>query len=176
MIKYSAEIYDFELSIGDEDTSWIKLQPEESFDLLAREGGGGVFVSYGSFELEERPVLFASSEGQAGKIANNLTELISTFVEIPYWYDLLKFSDGGSLSEMRKSAVYLEAEYNEDNPDLQEYKKIISNKLGLDLFSDPIAQLHSCVGDTSCTLVSPDGWKYESLFGQFKTTDNKFWS
>ncbi|MFJ8963714.1 hypothetical protein ACIRG5_30425 [Lentzea sp. NPDC102401] len=40
-----------------------------------------------------RPVLYASSEGQAGLIANNLREAVELVVGLPCWHDCLTFAD-----------------------------------------------------------------------------------
>jgi hypothetical protein len=55
---------------------------------------------YGTGDREQLPILYVTSEGQAGTIAPHLTALLGTFVGAPYWQDLLKFSGGGDLGEM----------------------------------------------------------------------------
>ncbi|WP_413113575.1 hypothetical protein [Thaumasiovibrio sp. DFM-14] len=187
MIKYSelqlvdiadalGELFDFELGQANDDYSWIKLDPNLPFTVLAGEGSGGVFLAYGSLELEKRPILFASSEGQAGKVANNLSEFLALLIAIPYWFDLLKFSGNGDLSEMRKTAVFMESEYREDYPELAEVRERIHSQLSLPNLEDPIAILHTRVHSSDCTVVAGDGWKYETLFNSFVSSDNKSWS
>ncbi|MGF1759970.1 hypothetical protein L4D76_18935 [Photobacterium sagamiensis] len=187
MIKYSdlqsadiadalGESFDFELCRANDDSSWIKLDPNLPFTVLAGEGSGGVFLAYGNLELEKRPILFASSEGQAGKVANNLPEFLALLMAIPYWFDLLKFSGNGDLSEMRKTALFMEPKYCEDYPESSEARELIQSHLALPEIEDPIAVLHACVNSTDCTVVADDGWKYETLFNSFVSSDNKSWS
>lgn len=170
------ESFDFELCHANDDYSWIKLDPNLPFTVLACEGSGGVFLAYGNLELEKRPILFASSDGQAGKVANNLPEFLALLMVIPYWSDLLKFSGNGDLSEMRKTALFMESEYCEEYPELSEARELIQSRLALPQIEDPIAVLHACVNSTDCTVVSDDGWKYEKLFNSFVLSDNKNWS
>ncbi|WP_350225369.1 hypothetical protein [Vibrio parahaemolyticus] len=186
MIKYSdlqsadiadalGELFDFELCRTNDDDSWIKLTPSFQFTVLAGQASGGVFLSYGSLELEKRPILFVSSEGQAGKIANNLPELLALLMAIPYWFDLLKFSGNGDLSEMRQTASFVELEHYEDYPELPETRNLIQSQLKIPTIEDPIATLHACVNSTDCTVITDDGWKYETLFNRFVSSDNKSW-
>ncbi|MFA0570914.1 hypothetical protein [Vibrio gallaecicus] len=184
MIKYSelqladiaddlGESFDFELGQANDDFSWIKLDPNLPFTALAGEGSGGVFLAYGNLDLEKRPILFVSSEGQAGKVANNLSELLALLMVIPYWFDLLKFSGNGDLSEMRRAALFMESEYYEDYPELAGARVRIHSHLTLPKIEDPIAVLHARVHSSDCTVVAGDGWKYEILFNSFVSSDNK---
>ncbi len=167
---------DFDVSQTKEDMSWVKLSPNQPYKLLATEGSGGVYLAYGDSILEKRPILYASSEGQSGKIANNLTEFLSILMAIPYWFDLLKFSGNGSLKEMCKTACFMEKEYNEEHPELQHIIKSITKYLNIPDLENPIEVLHNRVNATDCTLVADDGWKYETLFNSFTSSDNPDWS
>lgn len=187
MIKYSdlqlealeeklGDTFDFELCRAKDDSSWIKLEPDSPFTVIAGEGSGGVFIAYGDSKLEDRSILFASSEGQSGKVGNNLSQFISMILAIPYWFDLLKFSGGGDLSEMRKTAKFMELEYREDFPELSADIREIKSQLKLPVIEDPIELLHSCVHSTDCSLVAVDGYKYDTLFNSFVSSDNKSWA
>jgi hypothetical protein len=72
--------------------------------VVARDGAGGVFAVI----ARSSRVLFVSAEGQAGIVARNLNALVLVVV-CPYWRDVLKFSGGGRLEEMRRAAPVLEA-------------------------------------------------------------------
>mgnify|MGYP001124113009 CR=1 FL=1 len=175
VIKCLGDYLDFELLNIDKNIDWITLSPNYSTEIIARGGSGGVYVAYGEREIEKRSVLFVSSEGQAGKLGNDLTEFVSMIIEIPYWFDLLKFSGGGQLSKMRKTAQFMLAEYNEEYPDYNKAKSILKEKLDLAHISDPIALLHSCIQNSDCEVLASDGWRYESLFNTFVSSDNKAW-
>ena len=79
--------FDFSLPRADDDSDWIQLKPATPFTVLAGEGTGGVFLAYGTGDLESLPVLHGTSEGQAGKVGSNLTEWLAILMAIPYWRD-----------------------------------------------------------------------------------------
>ena len=106
--------FDFDVGRAADNSSWIKLDPETPFVVIAGEGTGGVFLAYGRGDTNKLPILHATSEGQAGRVASNLTEFLAVLMAVPYWQDLLKFSANGDLAEMRKTAVFMEREYADD--------------------------------------------------------------
>ena len=167
--------FDFDVARPVDDPSWIKLSITAEFTVLAGDGAGGVFLSYGDGIVESRPVLHATSEGQAGRIAENLTSLLAMLMAIPFWRDLLKFSGGGNLSEMRKTATFMVREYDEDYPDLPAARERLMAALPIPKPHDPILDLHDAVHASDCTLVGDDGWQYESLFNTFVSADNPSW-
>ncbi|WP_426071710.1 hypothetical protein [Janthinobacterium sp. DSP2-3-3] len=167
---------DVDLGRAARDSSWITLQPENPFMVLAGESSGGVFLAYGDGEVERRPVLYVTSGGQAGCIASNLTELIAMMLALPYWRDLLKFSDGGNLQEMRRTARFSEQDYVEEYVELPAARKRIFDTLPVPVIADPVKLLHDCVRATDCTVVAGDGWPYESLFHHVKSSDNPGWT
>ena len=159
--------FDFSLPRAKEDTAWIKLKPSFPFTVIAGEGTGGVFIAYGEGKAEMLPILHATSEGQAGRIASNLDEWLGILISIPYWRDLLKFSGNSQLEEMRLTSTFMEKEYEEDYPDLPEAKKLILSRLAIPTIEDPIRILHENIHASDCTLVADDGWEWESLFNSF---------
>ena len=167
--------FDFSLERANDDTDWIQLKPRRPFTLLAGEGTGGVFLAYGTGATETQPVLHGTSEGQAGRVASNLTEWLAILMAAPYWRDLLKFSGGGQLEEMRKTAIFMEQEYADDFPDLQDARRRIMNTLPIPALADPVKLLHDNVHATDCVLVAEDGYEYRSLFNTFKSSDNPNW-
>lgn len=66
--------------------SGLPLEP------VAGDFAGGQFYLCGEVG-SERPVLYASSEGQAGLVANNLCEAVELVVGLPHWHDCLTFAD-----------------------------------------------------------------------------------
>jgi hypothetical protein len=167
---------DFDLGRAARDSSWITLQPEHPFMVLAGESSGGVFLAYGDGEVERRPVLYVTSEGQAGCIAANLTELIAMMLALPYWRDLLKFSEGGNLKEMRQAARFSEQDYVDEYAEFSAARKRILDTLPVPVIADPVKLLHDCVRTTDCSVVAEDGWRYDSLFHHFKSSDNPGWT
>src|SRR5688572_13104621 len=86
------------------DVRWFVIEPAGEVEPIARDGSGGVFVLYGP----DRRVIHVTSEGQAGVVARDLREFLTILVTYPYWFDLLKFSAGGKLEEMRQAVAPLE--------------------------------------------------------------------
>lgn len=75
-LKASAQViddlawpYDFDLDRVDADRLGFTFSPSMTFHVLAGDGTGGVFLAYGEGSPDHLPVLHATSEGQAGKIA-----------------------------------------------------------------------------------------------------------
>ncbi len=168
--------YDFDIGESDQDVSWIKLDPELPFECLAGEGAGGVYLAVGESPIiEDRPILFVSSEGRSGKIAKNLEEFLSLVITIPYWLDLLKFSGNGKLDEMKKTDYFMAREYCDDYPDLPKAKSLIESRLEVKILPNAIEVLHSNVHATDCAVLASDGWRYESLFNRFVSSDNISW-
>ncbi|MFJ5989722.1 hypothetical protein [Lentzea sp. NPDC092896] len=80
------------------DVSRAKAGEDASIDSglplepVAGDFTGGQFYLCGEAS-SERPVLYASSEGQAGLVANNLREAVELVVGLPHWRDCLTFAD-----------------------------------------------------------------------------------
>src|SRR5262245_60654960 len=100
--------FDFSLRRTSDEIDWIRLRPAVPFTVIAGEGTGGVFLAYGTGVPESLPLLHGTSEGQSGRVASNLTEWLAILMAVPYWRDLLKFSGGGELDEMRQAANFME--------------------------------------------------------------------
>ena len=167
--------FDFSIPEADDDTEWVILNPKKTFSIIAGEGAGGSYIAYGDEPVEFRAVLYASSEGQFGKIAQNLAECIAMLLALPYWQDLLKFSGGGKLDEMRITETHMKTECRKDYPELDDAKQRIQEKLDLPILSDPIAILHHNIQSTDCVMLAHDGYNWESLFNTFSPTDNPNW-
>jgi len=167
--------FDFSLKRANRNSGWIKLKPEAKFNVIAGDGTGSAFLAYGDGVVESLPILHATSEGQAGKIAANLAECLALLMALPYWRDLLKFSGGGKLKEMRTTATFMEREYEKSYPKLPDVRARLVKALRIPSIDDPIKTLHSNVKSTDCTLVAEDGTEWQSLFNSFVSRDNPTW-
>ena len=167
--------FDFSIPEADDDTAWIRLKPEKPFCIIAGEGAGGSYIAYGDGEVESRAILYASSEGQFGKIGQDLAECLAILLALPYWQDLPKFSGSGKLDEMRITETHMKTEYSQEHPDLDDAKRRIQEKLDLPILSDPIAILHNNIHSTDCVMSAHDGCNWESLFNTFLPSDNPNW-
>lgn len=61
---------------------------------IAGDFTGGTFFLCGE-RSSIRPVLYASSEGQAGLIGHSLAETLEVMIGLPSWWDCLKFPAAG---------------------------------------------------------------------------------
>lgn len=167
--------FDFVLQRANKRTRGLRLMPNLPFTVIAEDGMGGLFLAYGSGAVESLPVLHGTSEGQCGRVASNLDEWLAILLAVPYWRDLLKFSGGGQLELMRKTAIFMERDSKEELPDLPEARSRILDQLPIRRLDDPIKVLHDNVQTTDCVLVAKDGYQCRSLFGTFIPTDNPNW-
>jgi hypothetical protein len=164
---------DFELSLSEFDYGWYVVKPPAEAETIARDGTGGVFLLYGSNEY----LIHITSEGQAGVIARGLAEGLALMVAYPYWRDLLKFSGGGQLKEMRRVVRFLEHEMHEDNPEIDEQRSLLRKKLLLAETVDPIELLHKAVAEFGQGIIvtARDGTEFGSLFNTFTVDSNPTW-
>ncbi|MER5692178.1 hypothetical protein ACWDBO_07595 [Streptomyces mirabilis] len=89
-------------------------------------GAGGTYFLCGEAEAEERPVLYADSEGQATLIGADLVEAITLIVVLPFWRDLAK---GFAISE-------LGSDLRADHPDFDAERDRLLHALGLASLSE----------------------------------------
>jgi hypothetical protein len=165
-----AKAYDFDIDRASRDYSWIKLSPANSFLVIAGESTGGAFLAYGDGNFDRLPILYVTSEGQAGKVASNLSEFLALVVAVPYWQDLLKFSGSGDLAEMRRTAEVVQKNYVAEEI-VTSAKAHLMKALAIQEISDPVGLIHHNVETTDCTVVAEDGWRYGSLFNNFGSHD-----
>ena len=167
---------DFDVA-ADLNPTWFRLAPFTPHVVVARDGTDGAFVLCGSCDPVDRPLLYISSEAQAGVVGANLHEFVAILLSAPYWFDLLKFSGGGSLNEMRASEPHLQRELVEDQAETIPACHVLRRRLGITPPSDPVAALHRSVVELSgsYSVESPYGDTFESLFNRFTVADNPSW-
>ncbi|MDQ1051161.1 hypothetical protein [Streptomyces sp. V4I2] len=127
---------------------------------FAGDGAGGTFFFCGEGD-EERPVLYADSEGGAALVAIGLPELLRLLLVAPWWRDCQTFT----AEESRK----LEAEYLEEMPDLVPRRDRAAAALGLALAAegDVLARLREValgIGKDFALIFTPEGEPYDPLF------------
>jgi hypothetical protein len=88
---------------------------------------------------------------------------------LPYWQDLLKFSAGGMLSEMKRAVPYLESDLLRDRPECARHRRVVCSELALPELTDPVALLHNAVTSlgADARVEAPDGYAFASLFNTF---------
>ncbi|WP_030907463.1 hypothetical protein [Streptomyces sp. NRRL F-5126] len=150
---------DFDLDRGDH-VEEVHLASGAPLEGLAGDGAGGTYFFCGEGG-EERPILYADSEGGAALVAIGLSELVRLLLVVPWWRDCQAFRD----EESRE----LEAEYLEDMPDLVARRERAAVALGLSLpgREEVLARLREVAsrsGEDFVLVSTPDGTPYEPLF------------
>lgn len=171
-----AGVFEFDVSRMD-PVEPVRLASGAELEMIAGEGAGGSFFlcAKGS----RRPVLYATSEGQAGLIADDLTAAMELIIGAPFWPDCLKFSAGGSLEEMRSAASRLGPELVEDFPQVRDESAQLRAALclGQPSVDELLVRLHASVTSTApdFALLGPEGDAYAPLFNTFRMSDNPAW-
>ncbi|MET8939116.1 hypothetical protein ABZX28_19200 [Streptomyces rubiginosohelvolus] len=150
---------DFDLDRGDH-VEEVHLASGAALEGFAGDGAGGTFFFCGEGG-EERPILYADSEGGAALLAIGLAELVRLLLVVPWWRDCQAFTD----EESRE----LKADYLEDMPDLAARRDRAAAALGLGLpgQAEVLARLREVatqLGEDFVLIFTPEGHPYEPLF------------
>lgn len=149
---------DFELDRGDHAEE-VHLASGAALEEFAGDGAGGTYFFCGEGG-EERPVLYADSEGGAALVAVGLRELLCLLLVAPWWRDCEAFT----VEESRELA----AEYLADMPDLAARRDAAAAALGLDLPTEAqaLARLREVAlgaGTEFVLVFTPEGEPYDPL-------------
>ncbi|MFJ1560757.1 hypothetical protein [Streptomyces mirabilis] len=171
------KVCEFDLSRGDHGEP-VRLSSGVALDGVAGDYTGGTFFLCGDHGTH-RPVLYASSEGQAGLIGRSLVEALENMTGLPSWRDCLKFSGSGDLEVMRTTAAHLARDEIDDEPQIGADRARLATAMDLKLESVPVllARLHAAVSGTASdfVLTVETGEEYESLFGPCLPSRNPAW-
>jgi hypothetical protein len=150
-----------DVSFTPDEEPWFTIDGVENPRQIGNDGCGGAFVL-----LPSQHVLYVSSEERAGIIAESFEALVQLVVARPYWLDILKFSAGGDLQEMRRAADGLEAT-REDEDEINEAREEIRSALGLSEPNDPVGALYEAVAGSGAIVRATDGCPFTTLFNRF---------
>ncbi|MCX4734311.1 hypothetical protein [Streptomyces sp. NBC_01363] len=136
---------DFDLDRGDHVEN-VHLASGAALEGFAGDGAGGTYFFCGDGG-EERPVLYADSEGGAALVAIGLPELLRLLLVAPWWRDCRAFTE--------EESCELAAEYREDMPDLTARRDRAAKALGLALSSEAavLARLHQVATGTGKDFI-----------------------
>lgn len=95
----------------------------------------------------------------------------SSSLPTPYWLDILKFSAGGDLAEMRRAADALEATLD-DEDGINEAREEIRKQLDLPEADDPVGALYEAVAGSDAIVRATDGSPFTTLFNRFSIDNN----
>ncbi len=85
--------------------------------------------------------------------------------------DVLKFSAGGDLAEMRRAADALETTRDGED-DIHEAREAIRDVLDLPDPADPIGALYDAVAASDAIVRASDGSPFTTLFNRFSIDNN----
>jgi len=159
----------FDFRIEPPGDGWFSVDGVDQYKQIGNDGAGGAFVLL----PPSQRVLYVSSEGQAGIIAADFEEFIQLIVTHPYWRDILRFSGGGKLAEMRRAAAALEATLD-DEDEVNEARDFVRSQLALAEPADPVGALHRAVSASDVTVRAPDGNPCTGLVNRYTVDDSPF--
>jgi hypothetical protein len=172
-------LYDFDFTpvASSTPSHLFRFRDATSYEPIGADAAGGEFVLCESRTLPTRPLLYASSEGQAGIIAQSLHDGLSIIIDLPYWQDCLKFSGNGQLAEMRRVVPLAESDLLADRPQTASCRQVLRTLLGLSQLSDPVLALYTAVTELSphYGVCAQEGWPFEPLFNKFTVKSNPQW-
>jgi len=162
--EVSAWLGSLDVSFAPDDEPWFTIDGVERPRQIGGDGAGGAFVL-----LPSQNVLYVSSEGRAGIIANTFEAFVQLVAARPYWLDILKFSAGGDLEEMRRAANALEATLDDE---VDEAREEIRRGLDLPEADDPVRALYEAVAASDAIVRATDGCPFTTLFNRFSVDSN----
>ncbi|MDF6042280.1 hypothetical protein LRD69_08905 [Streptomyces sp. JH14] len=147
----------------------LRLASGRSLEPIAGEFAGGAYLLC-TEENGRQPVVFASSEGKGGLIADDLAGALEIIIGLA-WQDCLGFSGGGNVKVMQVSAQHLERSLARDNPEIAEERAAVAAALSLRVVSvaDLVIRLQEAASRTEpdYVVVDEDGQAYGSPFGEY---------
>ena len=152
VVEYLGWPFDFEVDpdlVNQEVDFTIAGNPP--VEIVASDGSGNRFVLIGTPADSSRPLLYVDHECRSGVIGRTLAEALQVIVTLPFWRDLVKFSGGGDLDEMRSLVEEFEDDFRdevlelEEDFDLPAARMRIRTALTLPRLDDPVATLHASV-------------------------------
>ncbi|HST82168.1 MAG TPA: hypothetical protein VLL08_10580 [Kineosporiaceae bacterium] len=149
---------DFELDRKDH-VEEVHLSSGAALEGFAGDGSGGTYFFCGDGG-EERPVLYADSEGGAALVAIGLEQLLQLLLVAPWWRDCRAFT----VAESRELA----AEYLEDMPDLAVRRDRAAAALDLELPPEGevltrLRRVATEAGKDFILIFTPEGTPYDQL-------------
>ncbi|MGW0131583.1 hypothetical protein [Streptomyces sp. NPDC003299] len=147
----------------------FRLASGAPLEVIAGEPAGGAYF-LGAEQNGRRPVVFASSEGEGGLLADDLAEALEIIIGLE-WRDCLTFSGGGDVEIMQISAQHLERSRNKHNPNIDNEAAQVAAALSLRIapVADLVIRLHTAASKTEPDYVvtDNDGQEFDPPFGEY---------
>ncbi|MFD3470680.1 hypothetical protein ACFWWM_30825 [Streptomyces sp. NPDC058682] len=146
----------------------FRLASGVQLEVIAGEFAGGAYFLCAE-QNGGRPVVFASSEGEGGLLADDLADALEIIIGLE-WRDCLSFSGGGDVEVMRISAQHLARSRRKHNPDIDNEAAQVAAALSLRVvpIADLVIRLHAAASKTEPDYVvtDDDGQVFDSPFGE----------
>ncbi|MBD0691729.1 hypothetical protein [Streptomyces sp. CBMA123] len=138
----------------------VVLASGEALEEVAKCGAGGTFFLCGEGG-DERPVLYADSEGGAALMAVGLEEMVRLLLAVPWWHGFVRLTE-------EESAEAAE-QYLEDEPELLADRDAAAAAIGLEVptVAEALERLREVafgLGPSYVLLNAEEGNAYEPLF------------
>ncbi|MEU4198990.1 hypothetical protein [Streptomyces sp. NPDC045470] len=157
----------FAFDTGRRNGDGLRLASGAPLEPIAGEFAGGTYFLCPETD-GRRPVVYASSEGQGGLIADDLADALEIIVGLD-WRDCLGFSGGGDAAVMQVSAQHLERQLARDAPEIAEDRARVAEALSLRVVpvTDLVVRLHEAASRTvpEYVVTTEGGGEYGPLFG-----------
>ena len=131
---------DFRLNFTDLDTS-LYGYPVDNYKIFGADASGGKFGFIGDGDISSLPIGYISSEGSAGKVANNLSDFFHLITFYPYWHDLCSIKSLNDKSWIAK----LEEGRKEFDENYEQRQNSIANLLQLDKNNYFLSNFHTAL-------------------------------
>lgn len=155
----------------------LRLASGAPLEPIAGESAGGAYFLCAE-EDGRRPVVFASSEGEGGLIADDLAEALEIIIGLE-WRDCLGFSGGGDVEVMKVSARHLERSLARGNPEIAEERAHVAAALSLRVVpvADLVIRLWEAASRTEPDYVvtTEGGQAYDPPFGEYSEPRHGGW-
>ena len=155
--------FDFDIDrVANGPVEPIHLASGEPLEMVAGDASGGAFMLVGTGD--ERPVLYAGSEGEGGLIATSLRNALALIASISGFHDATARpwgDDGGAA--LRAWLAEAGDEMREDWPDLDVDRERLRDALDLPPADGLLEALHRVAADETYRPISDAGDRYDSM-------------
>ncbi|WP_155371726.1 hypothetical protein [Catellatospora vulcania] len=154
--------FDFDLRrVENGPVEGVRLPDGGALEMIAGDASGGAFLLAGP-PADNRPVVYAGSEGEGGLIAADLRTALALVVGLSSLHDATSrpLGDGAAL---RDWLAFADDEIREDWPELDDDRARLRAALDLPEAGGLLAGLHAAAADERYLPVSEHGNVYEPL-------------
>lgn len=154
----------------------LRLASGAAMEVIAGESAGGAYFLCAEQD-GRRPVVYASSEGEGGLLADDLGEALEIVLGLE-WHDCLTFSGGGDAEVMQVSARRLARSRDKHNPDIDHEAARVAAALSLRTVpvTDLVVRLHAAASRTEdYVVIDENGEEFGPLFGQHVEPRHEGW-